>query len=48
MLLHSSTSCNVCNVIHDSLVREETITFAYIRASVAIRTCFPTSFIEYL
>lgn len=35
-------------VIHDSLVGEETITFAYIRARVVIRMCFPTSFIEYL
>lgn len=35
-------------VIHDSLVGEETITFAYIRARVVIRMCFPTSSTEYL
>lgn len=29
-------------VIHDALVGEETITFAYIRATVVIRMCFPT------
>lgn len=35
-------------VIHDSLVGVETVTFAYIRARVVIRMCFPASFIEYL
>lgn len=39
---------HVMYVIHDSLVGEETITFAYIRGRVVIRMCFPTSFIEYL
>lgn len=35
-------------VIHDSLVGEETVTFAYIRARVVTRMCFPASFVEYL